>query len=115
MQLDTERFEREKMFMNEFWKFRKAYGTPEGNDKPSEVYWTNAMSEWDRLAKVCGEDPYCLSLLLVCFADLESRYRLTFGTPSYDENLAFFTEVAKKINQDTLRHIGLEMKFERVV
>lgn len=113
MQLDTERFEREKVFMGRFWTFRKQFGTPEGDDMDS--YWQGVLNGLDAMTKEAGGDVYCTALAMVCLLDLESRYRRMYGTPNYDENLAFFNETASHLNTNVLRQIGLKMNFERVV
>jgi hypothetical protein len=111
MQIDKGRFEREKVFMAEYWKFRKEFGTPEKDDD----YWRNVLTKWDQLATLCGEDDYCLTLLWVCMCDLESRYRIMLGTPNFDETLTFFNESTREINKRMLRKAGINAKFERVV
>ena len=115
MQIDAERYAREKNFMGEFWLFRKKYGTPEGSKEEDSQYWRDLMGEWDRLAGLCDNDIYCLALVMVCYIDLESRYRKMFGTPNYDETLTFFNEVAKHLNKKVLRQVGVNMEFKRVM
>ena len=67
-QMDESRLDSEKNFMNEYWKFRKATGTPEDND----AYWKYVCDYINYLGQKY-QSPYFEMILWGCVIDLESR------------------------------------------
>ena len=74
-QLDERRKTRESEFMGEYWKLRKAYGTPEDNPK----YWESLIQNTNYLIQKYGknddgtENHYLESMVLNLIHDLEAR------------------------------------------
>lgn len=72
--MTQEEKDRESQVFKEIWGFRKQFYSPTDEDE----YWKAVFAEADRISKQFNSE-FVDTMLLACYADLESRYRKTAG------------------------------------
>lgn len=84
----------ERVFMRDFWNFRKKYYDP----KDDNEYWSNLIDEANALGAKYNSK-YLNALIIVCIDDIESRY----SKSSYDHKVntleKTYERLRKKLQQ----------------